>query len=268
MDPVILFRKTYREQDEYETASRSVKVVPLRTMCRDNLVVCRYSCLPHYRELQKDLEYNGCKMINTYDQHAWIADFGYYQDLKEFTAKTWNSSNFYTCDHNGPFVVKGATNSMKHRWKDRMFAKDRVSAIKIGSELMQDGLICDQDILYRKFEKFKVLDINLISEQPYINEWRFFYLGDTLLSYGFYWGDADDSVILKASIDNEGISFAQKIAEITCEFVNFFVLDIAELESGGWMLVEINDGQCSGLSENKASVLYENLSKALKNKKY
>ena len=47
------------------------------------------------------------------------------------------------------------------------------------------------------------------------------------------------------------------------EYANFFVLDLAEKKSGGWVLVEINDGEMSGLSENDPDMLYSNLRKSI-----
>ena len=42
-------------------------------------------------------------------------------------------------------------------------------------------------------------------------------------------------------------------------YANFFVLDIAKTESGDWILVEINDGQMSGLSMCNPHQLYSKL---------
>jgi hypothetical protein len=36
-------------------------------------------------------------------------------------------------------------------------------------------------------------------------------------------------------------------------------MDIAKTQSGEWIVIELNDGQMSGLSENDPNVLYKNL---------
>jgi hypothetical protein len=41
------------------------------------------------------------------------------------------------------------------------------------------------------------------------------------------------------------------------------VLDIGELETNEWILIEMNDGQMSGLSNNNPEILYKNLKKEL-----
>ena len=46
---------------------------------------------------------------------------------------------------------------------------------------------------------------------------------------------------------------------------NFFVIDIAQKEDGDWIIIEVNDGQQSGLSENSADILYQNLYNSIQN---
>jgi hypothetical protein len=53
--------------------------------------------------------------------------------------------------------------------------------------------------------------------------------------------------------------FIQKVIDRVKDKVNFFVMDIAKTQSGDWIVVELNDGQMSGLSENDPNVLYKNL---------
>jgi hypothetical protein len=45
--------------------------------------------------------------------------------------------------------------------------------------------------------------------------------------------------------------------------VNFFTLDLAETETGEWILIEVNDGQASVPSEHDLDELDANLRRAL-----
>jgi hypothetical protein len=96
---------------------------------------------------------------------------------------------------------------------------------------------------------------------PFTNEFRFFFLREQCLSYGYYWSSADDLSLGRVSPD--AIALAHRIAKIVAEHVAFFVLDLAETEDGDWILIEVNDGQQSGLSENDPDTLYSNLRTAL-----
>ena len=72
---------------------------------------------------------------------------------------------------------------------------------------------------------------------------------------------ASEESIEKAELTNEGLDLAFKCANIASEHVNFFVLDIAERDEGGWILVEVNDGMMSGLSDVNPHELYSQLAK-------
>ena len=133
----------------------------------------------------------------------------------------------------------------------------------MASRLGNDPLIGQQEIIYRKYIPLKLIETDPIYGCPYVNEWRLFYYKTNLLSKGFYWTTCEYPE--QANFTNEALELANKCAEITAEYVNFFVLDIAETAEGNWILIEINDGQMSGLSDNDPHQLYQNLKKVIIN---
>lgn len=216
--------------------------------------------MPFYEELEKDLAYNNSYLINTFSQHSWIADFHYYDELHKYTFPTWDQRNFHHCSHKGAFVVKGRTNSRKHQWNKLMFAPTKRDAIDIGIRLLDDPLISQQGIIYREYVPLRTFEIGL-NDLPFANEWRFFYLRQQRLAHGYYWTEADD--VDSPQIDDEGLAFADEVARIVAQHVNFFVLDIGEKKEGGWILIEVNDAQMSGLSMIQPEELYRSLAKSL-----
>ena len=260
MPPTILFRKGFDEEGEFEAAQKYFPVVDHRAACpHDTLIIPRYSALPYYRELEKDVQWNGGALLNSYAQHRWIADFEYYPVLQDFTPESWDDYTFPQAPE-GEFVVKGRTNSRKYDWNKLMFAPSKAQALSIAGELLKDGLIGPQGVIYRRYVPLKTFEIGL-NGLPFTNEWRFFFYQDTLLSYGYYWSSAEDEVLETARISDEGLDKAQEIAVLCAPHVPFFVLDMAETQDGDWILIEVNDGQMSGLSENNPDVLYSELSK-------
>jgi len=256
VNSVILFRDSLAEENECEIAAKYFNVIKYRSVIPPNsIVIGRYSVLPFYNDLCYDLFQRNCNLINSFSQHLWIANFSYYDVVKEHTFETWTDHNFHNCDYQGPFVVKGVTNSKKMNWNSLMFAKSKREASIIACELKNDGLICSQDIIYRKYVKLKSIGVG-INGLPFSNEWRFFYYKDKMIAHGFYWSLADDKSQIN---DNGAIEFANTIAKIVSNYANFFVLDIAEKEKGGWILVEINDGQMAGLSDIDIETFYKNL---------
>lgn len=261
MRPVVLYRDRLTLKEEVTSIKKHFPAFALRTQVQKNdLVIARYSALPYYLELEQDLKNLGAKLINSYSEHQFIASFDYYQYVSEFTPKSWNEHEFFHCDYPGPFVVKGSTNSKKFNWNTMMFAPTKQDALTISSELLKDSMIGQQSIIYRQYVPLKTFEIGL-NDLPFTNEWRFFFYKNELLTHAYYWSIADKPEL--ANITKGGIDFAKMIAGIVSEHVNFFVLDIAEKADGEWILIEVNDGQQSGLSENNPDVLYWNLAKAL-----
>ena len=250
MNPVVLFRsnRSWEQQEEMRVAAKHFKVVECRSEVPENsLVVARYSALPFYGELEKDLKHNGSKLLNSSAEHNWISSFDYYEAVKDYTPRTWDDSNFYKCDIDGPFVLKGRTNSRKAQWNKRMFAKDRSEVYDIASELANDPLIGPQGIIYREYVPLKTFEVCPLSGMPFTNEWRFFFYQGHPLSQSYYWTCASDHAIAQADLPSDAFHLAYKVADIAKRHTNFFVLDIAEKEEGGWILIEINDGQMAGL---------------------
>lgn len=260
-NPIVLFRDSDGTL-EIEHARHDFRVEQFRSKIpQDSLVIGRYSVLPFYRELEQDLLNNGSSLINSHRQHQWIANFDWYEWLKDFTPESCYERDFYRWKYEGPFVLKGATNSRKHQWKTHMYAETRRDASRVAGRLANDSLIGQQGIVYRRYVPLKRIETCEISGLPLVNEWRLFYYKETLLSKGFYWTNCQYPE--RATFTSEALELASKCAEICAEHTNFFVLDVAETESGEWILVEVNDGQMSGLSDNNPMTLYRNLRMAI-----
>ena len=256
----VLFRKQFEEfnddiKNEFSICSKQLNTFEYRSDIPSNsLVIGRYSVLPYYKELEQELKLKNSHLINSYSQHQYIADIrNYYKDVKEFTPNTYTIWNDLP---EGQYVVKGITNSRKHQWKTHMFAENRNEVPKVVSRLFDDQLILNQGVVVREYVPLKKLGEG-INGLPISEEYRLFFLGKNYLAGGFYWVNYENSD--KMEISEHIVSYATKIAEIVSTNTNFFVLDIAVKENGELMLVEINDGQMSGLSGIDPHVLYNNL---------
>lgn len=266
----MLFRQDNSNEEEFKVAQRYFDVHTNRSAIpKNSLVIGRYSVLPFYKELEEDLRYNGSTLINSFAQHEWIASFSYYSAVKEFTPRTWTMSEFYTAEYKGPFVVKGATNSKKFQWKDLMFAADKQTAIQIAAELSTDSMIQYQDIIFREYIPLETIEYG-IADLPFSIEYRFFFYKKIQVASAFYWSIAEEAD--KHTFPPLGARlFAQKIAGIVSDHVNFYVLDVA-LKAGGdplkeedWILIEINDGCMSGLSMIHPNFFYAMLKRIFSN---
>src|SRR6185312_5719872 len=257
VDPIILFRQSLAEEGELQAIQKCFPSCFYRSSIpKGSLVIPRYSALPYYKELEMDVNALGSSLINSYEEHNWVANFYYYEVLKNFTFETWDDTNFYRAPE-GAYVVNGRTNSRKQNCNKQMFAASKREAINIAAELAGDSLIGPQGIIYRKYVPLKTYGYGF-NGLPFTNEWRFFFLGKRMLSCGYYWSNSETR---PAKCPHECIAFAHEVADATHEFIPFYVLDIAEKAEGGWILVEINDASMSGLSDNNPHELYSNLRK-------
>ncbi len=261
MKTQVLFRLGLGEADECRVAETYFSTIAYRSEIeRGSLIIPRYSALPYYDELEQDVKRLGGKLIQSYADHRWIANFDYYRELREYTFETWDTSNIYKAPEDIAYVVKGRTNSRKFQWNTSMYAEDRRNALMVGTQLQSDLTIGSQGILYRRYVPLKRWETG-INGMPMSNEYRFFFYKENLLGSSFYWAIADQ---IPDGIPAPAANLARKIASIASNFTTFFVLDVAEKEEGGWVLVEMNCGTMSGLSLIDPIDLYSNLKACLR----
>lgn len=259
--PSILYRQYgLMEDDELKAANRHFVTFKDRTSVGGGeLVIGRYSVLPYYKELEDELGYKGAKLINSYHQHRYVADlWNYVHDLGDLTFQTWNANNIMAIPDNTRLVLKGETNSKKDLWNTHMFANNKQEAIQVYMRLMHDNMISQQEIYAREYVPLVRL-LDNPHGPPVTLEFRFFVAYGEVVSSGFYWSNHTADLSSVPSPNEVPREFIQKAIDRVKDKVNFFVMDIAKTESGNWLVVELNDGQMSGLSENDPEVLYKNL---------
>lgn len=260
-------RTSLAEENEKEIAKKYFQVYETRaSVPPGSLVVGRYSVLPFYKELEEDLKINNSSLINTFRQHNWIANVKeWYEDLQHLTPKTWFDLSCLP-DAGGPFVLKGQTNSKKFMWKTHMFAKNKQEAIQVYGRLLEDSLIGQQEICIRQYVPLKKLADGL-NGLDVTEEYRLFVLDGKVISGGFYWSnyieDLPEDVQKSLTWGNIPQDFLNNVLTNIGSNARFLVVDIARQQDGNWMVVELNDGQFSGLSENHPEVLYKNLQESL-----
>jgi hypothetical protein len=273
--PAILFRKDLQTEEEMRVAGKYFPIYEFRnSIPKNSFVIGRYSVLPYYRELSSDLFYSDSQLINSYFEHSYIADLGsWYEDLKKYTPETISFREFpmyWGPSAEGSFVLKGQTNGRKNQWRTKMFAQTAADVTRVGLELMDDGLVGDQTIYVRKYVPLKKY-LTSISGQPVVDEYRFFMYKDKILASAFYWSSHITDIIdmgITPDVGDVPVEFINKLSNIIKEQATFYVMDVARTQSGEWILIELNDGQMSGLSEVDPDTLYKNLRRALEEDGY
>lgn len=264
MNPVILYRDLGDWKYEKKSAEQNFTCIKSRMKIKNgDLVIPRYSALPFYKELEEDVLYNGAKLINSYTQHRYAADIEqWYDDLKGLTPQTWYARDLYKLPDEGPYVLKGETNSKKNWWSTMMYAETKKDAINVHSKLTADGLIGDQEIYVRQYVPL-VKYYTGLQGQPITKEFRFFYCYGQMLSGAYYWSNYAEEFDSLPDPAEVPAKFLTEVVERIKDKINFFVVDVAQAEDGSWIVIELNDGQMSGISENNPEILYKNLAKIL-----
>lgn len=268
MSNIVLFRLDIDMEGEFDTACQHMATVSYRSeVPASSCVIGRYSVLPYYQELERELAIRGSALINSYAQHKWIADLmdwgGPNGILSTVGLTPMSWPNWYRLPE-GAYVVKGRTNSRKHQWATHMFAPTLADVPIIAGRLLDDQLIQDQGLVVRQYVPLRKL-MDGLNGLPITNEWRTFWLrtpqGPELIASGYYWQASHPEAGKVAMLAYEGERVAHEAAKLVMEHVNFFVLDVAECADGSWIVVEVNDGQMSGLCGCSADDLYKNLAK-------
>lgn len=262
MLPTLLVRTNLFLKEESDAAQLAgFEMVTLRTMVAPGPVLGRYSVMPFYSDLDEDLRNLDAWLCQSRKQHAYIADLDDWAfDLRQFTPHTWRRIEDIPLHDPGSFVVKGATSSRKDRWLTHMFAPDRKKLLEVYSRCMADSYIEEQGVYIRRFEPLKTF-LDAVNGQPITNEWRVFVLGGHIVASGYYWATYDDETkgVRPEKLPAEALSLVQKAIEAIGTRAFFYTVDVAEKKEGGWIVVELNDGQQAGLSLIDPTEFYASL---------
>ena len=143
----------------------------------------------------------------------------------------------------GPLIVKDYVKSQKHYWAEACFipaANDFAAVQRVVRrflELQAEDL--NEGLVFREFLPLKIVGTHPKSGTPLAAEFRIFWLdAEPILSHR-YWGDLTtfESPLPLAELR----PIASRIPS------RYFTMDVAFLDSGGWTIVELGDGQVAGL---------------------
>lgn len=220
----------------------------------------------HYHELAIDLENLGSCLINTWQEHKYIADFQYYEDIKDLTFETHPYLSTSWMSMSGPYVLKGRTSSRKLNFNRLMYADNKRAVLDVATRLHEDPAIQQQGVIVRKYHRLKILQEG-INGLNFSNEFRFFVAQSpqglpVILSGAYYWDISDVEPI--PTPPPEAVALVEEVCKRVHGKVRYFTVDVAELAEpdpvmGKWAVVELNDGQMSGLSYNTPEAVYGNL---------
>lgn len=144
----------------------------------------------------------------------------------------------------GPVMVKDFVKSRKHEWAEACFIPDSADreavARVVGRFLELQGEDLAGGLVLREFVEFRPIGVHPKSGMPIVDEHRIFWLDGTPILRSPYWDDAE----YDGEPPDPGL-FAEAVARVPSRFL---AMDVARRRDGRWMIVELGDGQVSGLS--------------------
>ena len=155
-----------------------------------------------------------------------------------------------------PIMVKDYVKSEKHYWTEACFIPDASDKEKVKAVterfLELRGSSLNKGLVYREFIELEFLTDHSKSGMPLTKEFRLFWLNGEILSSFKYWDEGDYQDVVPPISEFEGIAKAIKS--------NFFSMDVAKERNGSWTIIELGDGQVSGLPDNAdKSQFYEKI---------
>lgn len=159
----------------------------------------------------------------------------------------------------GPIVVKDYVKSRKHDWDEAFYiptASDWPVAKRVVDRFVElQGPDLAGGLVFREFVELEPVGRHPRSNLPLSREHRLFFLDGQLLAVGRYWEDAqytDDVPV-------------ERLSELAARIDSrFFVMDIAKSVAGEWIVIELGDGQVSGLPATvDPTIFYRDLARRL-----
>lgn len=206
-----------------------------------------------YAQLHVALARRGSEMLTSPEAYRYAHHLPEsYPDIREHTPRTvWTST---TADlattlkpfENSPVIVKDYVKSQKHYWHEACFipdASDTEAALRVATRFA--GLQAESftgGFVFREFVELAPLATHEKSGMPLALEFRLFFMDGQLLATAPYWESGDYASI--APPVSRFVEIARKVRS------RFFTMDIAKRrDSNDWLILEVGDGQVSGIPE-------------------
>jgi hypothetical protein len=221
-----------------------------------------------YELLYEALLAKNIQLINSPEEYAFCHYFpNSYETIQDFTPKSifkplekpFDIEDFredLKTFGKQAIIVKDYVKSQKHYWKEACFipdASDLETVEKITRRFIElQDVDLNIGLVYRAFVALEHLTEHTVSGMPLTKEFRILVKDGKIIQAFNYWDEGDYEAI------SPNLSFLGSVIPLIKS--NFFSVDIAQQKDGQWIIVELGDGQVSGLPDNAdKAAFYERL---------
>lgn len=207
-----------------------------------------------YEELYLGLLDKNVQLINTPEEYSHCHYLpNSYSKIESLTPKSnWtknlNEESILELTNefgDNSIIVKDFVKSEKHNWDDACFipnASDKNKVKSVVDKFIElRGASINEGIVFRQFEELEFLIKHPKSGMPLTKEFRIFFHNAKIIKVFDYWDEGEYGGT-KPELD-VFIEIAKSIES------NFFTMDVAKKKDGDWIIMELGDGQVSGLPD-------------------
>ena len=156
---------------------------------------------------------------------------------------------------NWPVFIKGSRQTNRHR-ADLAIARSADDFKRIMTAYRTDPILSWQSVVCRELVELRRVPGDTGNKVPPAFEFRTFWWYGELVGSGAYWSEFCHYSWNDAERE-AGLAIARRAAQLVN--VPFLVVDIAQLVSGEWIVIECNDGQESGYAGVSPFALWNQL---------
>lgn len=146
----------------------------------------------------------------------------------------------------GPIILKDYVKSEKHHWKEACYIPNPHDATAVAATVARflelRGESLNVGLVFRQFETLQFLTDHAKSGMPLTKEYRLFFAQQQLVAAYQYWDEGE-----YGDTQPELDPFVELAKSIESPF---FTMDVAQKETGEWIIMELGDGQVSGLPDH------------------
>lgn len=228
----------------------------------DSTIIGRYSVYPFYQEVWDSVRDHDSVLINSPEQANYCMDIEQWlPDFEDISPRIYRPGVVLPEDKS--FVLKGQTFSKKFQWDTHMFAPTRDDVATVRARLLDDTWLSQKPIHVREYVPL-ITYLNGLNGLRITKEFRLWYIYQKFLVGSFYWQshleDMNDAGIAIPDISEVPVDLIKTIGQRVGNKNNLFTADVAQTEDGRWILIELNEGQQSGLGTVDPTEFYKLLS--------
>ncbi len=219
-----------------------------------------------YAQVYEAASRKGIRLVNAPLQYRRAMEFDqFYPIIHDLTPRSRIVSSLddladAALDIGYPVFVKGSIKSNKEQGWDACVAQDEAHLHRIAQDLFDRPGRSRGHVIVRELVKLRTIQTTY-DPFPLGREYRVFLYDHQPIAHGFYWEEQTDEAILSPLEQRRMLELAVKTSRRLG--VPFLSVDVGQLETDEWIIIEVGDAQFSGLSQVPALQLWNQLVQAL-----